>query len=285
VGFDAETTEVPTVMRVDGRERHFLVRTSPVELGPHEVGRVRVFTDVTRFVTQQRDLGRQRREMDNIAEAVAHELRNDLNIAAGYAELLGDRLADDADPSVARSVDAVATAHRRMDDVIDDLTTLAELAQSTRHVEPHAFATVVDRARSRVEASGVEITVEGEGAIVAEVTRLTELLAKLFEHATDRDATTVAVALTEGGFVVRHDGRPLPSDAADSAFEYGTAVTEGIGLANARALARVHGWSLTLSTTPTDETEIVASGVETGPPPAGAESASAPTSAAERGRP
>jgi hypothetical protein len=47
------------------------------------------------------------------------------------------------------------------------------------------------------------------------------------------------------------------------AFQYGTAVTDGIGLANAGALARVHGWSLSIELTPDSETEICARGVET----------------------
>jgi signal transduction histidine kinase len=253
----------PTTLALDGRERHFLVRNSAVELGPHEVGRVRVFTDVTRLVTQRRDLGRQRQEMDNIAEAIAHELRNDLNIAAGYTGLLEGRLGDE-DGTARRAIGAIGTAHDRMDDVIDDLATLAELAQSADGVEPHAIGTVVRRARQTAAVSDLRVSVEGEpGTVVAEGKRLIALLSNLFEHAAARDATAVTVSLAEDGFVVRHDGRPIPDDRTDSAFQYGTAVTDGIELANAGALARVHGWSLALSTTSAGETELLARGVET----------------------
>jgi signal transduction histidine kinase len=262
VGPDGDT-ESPLVLALDGRERHFLLRTSAVELGPHEVGRVRVFTDVTRLVTQRRDLGRQRQEMDNIAEAVAHELRNDLNIAAGYAGILEGRIGD-GDSTTRRAVGAITTAHDRMDDVIDDLATLAELAQSADGVESHSIETAVRRADRAVAVSNLRVSVEGEsGVVVAEEKRLTALLSNLFEHAAARDATAVAVSLVADGFVVRHDGRPIPDDRTTSAFQYGTAVTDGIGLANAGALARVHGWSLALSTTAAGETEILAHGVET----------------------
>jgi signal transduction histidine kinase len=262
VGSDGDT-ESPITIAPDGRERHFLLRTSAVELGPHEVGRVRVFTDVTRLVTQRRDLRRQHLEMDNIAEAIAHELRNDLNIAAGYAGVLADRL-EDGDATMGRAVGAIATAHDRMDDVIGDLATLAELAQSTDGVEPHAIETVVRRAREATTVSDLRVSVEGtSGTVVAEERRLTALLSNLFEHATERDATVAAVSLAEDGFVVRHDGRPIPDDRTDSAFQYGTAVTDGIGLANAGSLARVHGWSLSIELTPDSETEILARGVET----------------------
>jgi signal transduction histidine kinase len=201
--------------------------------------------------------------MDNIAEAIAHELRNDLNIAAGYAGVLEDRLGN-GDATTGRAVGAIATAHERMDDVIGDLATLAELAQSTDGVEPHTIGTVVRHAREAATGSTPRVSVDGpSGTVVAEERRLTALLSNLFEHAAARDATVAAVSLAEDGFVVRHDGRPIPDDRTDSAFQYGTAVTDGIGLANAGALARVHGWSLSIELTPDRETEIRARGVET----------------------
>jgi signal transduction histidine kinase len=151
-----------------------------------------------------------------------------------------------------------------MDDVIGDLATLAELAQSTDGVEPHAIETVVRRAREAATGSALRVSVDGpSGTVVAEERRLTALLSSLFEHAAARDASVVVVGLAEDGFVVRHDGRPIPDDRTDSAFQYGTAVTDGIGLANAGALARVHGWSLSIEPTPDRETEIRARGVET----------------------
>jgi PAS domain-containing protein len=256
--------ETPVVLTVDGRPRHYVVRRSPVDLGPHRLGRVCVLTDVTRIERQRRDLRRQRQEMDNFAEAVAHELRNDLNIAAGYADLLGDRLtADTTDETTVRAADAIGAAHERIDDVVGDLATLAELAQSTFEVEPHALGSVVDDARARLDSRDVRVVTGGDATVVAEERRLRELLSNLLAHAAARDAERVTVTPTDDGFVVRHDGRPIPHDRADSALRYGTAVTEGIALANAGALARVHGWSLGLSTTATGETEIAAHGAET----------------------
>ncbi|WP_318569290.1 histidine kinase N-terminal 7TM domain-containing protein [Salinigranum marinum] len=261
---DGAMDETPVVLTVDGRPRHYVVRRSPVDLGPHRLGRVCVLTDVTRIESQRRDLRRQRQEMDNFAEAVAHELRNDLNIAAGYADILGDRLtADTTDATAMRAADAIGAAHGRIDDVVGDLATLAELAQSTFEVEPHALGSVVDDARAGLDHQDVRVVAGGDGTVVAEGRRLRELLSNLLAHAAARDAERVTVAPTHDGFVVRHDGRPIPHDRAASAFRYGTAVTEGIALANAGALARVHGWSLDLSTTATGETEIAAHGAET----------------------
>jgi hypothetical protein len=109
----------------------------------------------------------------------------------------------------------------------------------------------------------VRVVTGGDGTVVAEGRRLRELLSNLLAHAAARDAERVTVAPTDDGLLVRHDGRPIPHDRAASAFQYGTAVTEGIALANAGALARVHGWSLSLSTTATGETEIAVRGAET----------------------
>jgi signal transduction histidine kinase len=252
------------VVAVDGEDRDFLVNRSAVEFGPHHRGWGYVLTDVTRLVTQQRELERQRRAMDDIAAATAHELRNGLNIASGYADLLCETAdAGDARNDRGRPADALRDAHARMRRVVDDLTSLARLAQPTRAVEPRRMCDAVAAARRRLTASSLAVDVACDGCVVAEETRLVELLHKLFEHAAQRDASRVTVSVTARGFTVRHDGRPL-ADAA-SAFEHGTAAAEGIGLANAGALARVHGWTLSLSTNDAGGTTVVATGVDTVP--------------------
>jgi signal transduction histidine kinase len=255
------------VVAVDGEDRDFFVRRSAVEFGPHHRGWGYVFTDVTRLVAQQRELERQRRAMDDIAAATAHELRNDLNIASGYADLLcettdaGD--ARNARDDCARAADSLGDAHARMRRVVDDLTSLARLAQPTRAVEPRRMRDAVAAAQRRLTTTPLTVEVARDGSVVAEETRLVELLDKLFEHAVQRDASRVTVSVTARGFTVRHDGRPLAD--AESAFDYGTAAAEGIGLANAGALARVHGWTLSLSTDDAGRTTVVATEVDTVP--------------------
>lgn len=259
--------EAPVVVTVDGEDRSYLVRRSPVKFGPRRLGWAYAFTDVTRLVAQRRDLERQRQAMDDIAAATAHELRNGLNIASGYADLLREAAAavdesrggDDYD----RAVDTLDDALTRMGRVVDDLTSLARLAQPTRAVEPQRMADIVAAAQRRLTATTLTVDVTRDGDVVAEWTRLTELLQKLFEHAARRDATTVTVSVTPRGFTVRHDGRPLADP--DAAFEHGTAAEEGIGLANAGALARVHGWTLSLTTDDAGVTTVVATGADAVP--------------------
>jgi hypothetical protein len=147
--------------------------------------------------------------------------------------------------------------------VVDDLTSLARLAQPTRAVEPQRMSDAVAAARRRLTATPLAVDVVRDGSVVAEETRLVELLHKLFEHAVQRDASRVTVSVTARGFTLRHDGRPLAD--AESAFDYGTAAAEGIGLANAGALARVHGWTLSLSADDAGRTTVVATGVDTVP--------------------
>lgn len=260
----------PVVVAVDGEDRDFLVSRSAVEFGPHHRGWGYVFTDVTRLVSQQRELERQRRAMDDIAAATAHELRNDLNIASGYADLLCERddVGDTRNTRKTRSghgraADSLRDAHARMRRVVDDLTSLARLAQPTRAVEPQRMSDAVAAARRRLTATPLAVDVVRDGSVVAEETRLVELLHKLFEHAVQRDASRVTVSVTARGFTLRHDGRPLAD--AESAFDYGTAAAEGIGLANAGALARVHGWTLSLSADDAGRTTVVATGVDTVP--------------------
>ena len=248
----------PVSLRLDGETRQFLRRSTPVSLGPHQLGRAVVLTDVTTLERQRRTLGRQRREMDHIAEAITHELRNDLNIAAGYADIVDERVDDE---TATDALDSVVSAHRRMADVVDDLTTLALLTQSTNGRSPQRFADVIDRA-NRQQSDSLRLTVETTGTIVAERARLIAVLSNLLRHAADRGATRVTARLTPDGFVLRHDGEPVPADRRTGAFEHGSSDVEGIGLANAAAFARVHGWSLSLSTAES-EAQLVADGVET----------------------
>jgi signal transduction histidine kinase len=256
---DSETDgSEPVAIRLGDDTRQFLLRSTPVSLGPHQLGRTVVLTDVTTLERQRRTLRRQRREMDNIAEAVTHELRNDLNIAVGYAAIVDDRIDDGV---ATDALDSVVSAHRRMADVVDDLTTLALLTQSTDGQSSQRFADVVDRAH-RQRSDGLDVTVETTGTVVAERARLIGVLSNLLRHAADRGATSVTAGLTPDGFVLRHDGEPVPADRRAGAFEHGSSDVEGIGLANAAAFARVHGWSLSLSTDGTTA-QLVADGVET----------------------
>jgi hypothetical protein len=252
----------PVGIGVDGETRHYLVSRSSVEFGPHRLGWAQVFTDVTRLVAQRREIERQQRTMDDIAEATAHELRNGLNVAAGYADLCARRGGDGTDPDEA-AVDALNRGHTRMRRVVDDLTSLATLARTAHDVEPQRMSDAVAAARHRLDGRTLAVGVDVDGDVVAEPARLTELLSKLFEHADERGATTATVSVTADGFVLRHDGQPL--DNAADALKHGTAAVDGIGLANAGALARAHGWRLSFSTVDTGEVTIAATGADTTP--------------------
>ena len=68
-------------------DRDWLVRESPVTLGPHAFGVALLLTDVTELRRQQAELSRQNQQLERLSEAITHEIRNGLAIADGHLDL------------------------------------------------------------------------------------------------------------------------------------------------------------------------------------------------------
>ncbi|WP_254279046.1 hybrid sensor histidine kinase/response regulator [Haloarcula marina] len=181
--------------------------------------------------------------LSEFASVVSHDLRNPLNVVQGrlsLAQQTGD---------TGHLGDASAAAER-MEQLIDDLLTLARQGQSVGTTETVDIATVAERAWASVQTEEAALVSGATDTIEADPDRLRELFENLFRNATDHGAEDVVVTvglLDEfAGFYVADDGPGIPEADRDRVFERGYTTSEngtGFGLAIVEDIAEAHGWT------------------------------------------
>jgi len=187
------------------------------------------------------ELERNNERLEEFASVVSHDLRTPLSIAAGRLDLV----AQDCD---SEHLPAIRRAHERMEELIEDLLTLA---REGRRVGDRRPVDLADLARSVWEPlDGGALELDDPGTVEADEGRLRELFENLLGNAVEHgdSGVTVEVGRTDdGGFYVADDGPGLPDDDPDRLFEYGYTDAEdgtGLGLAIVRRIAEAHGWTV-----------------------------------------
>ncbi|CQH55784.1 sensor box histidine kinase [Halobacterium hubeiense] len=254
----------PVVARADdGETRYYLVTDTSFSLGQSDIGRMVVFSDVTRTERKRRELERHNEQLEGFAAAIRHELLNTLQIIGGRVTVAGNAL-DSGDVEAAReSLRTASETTDRMSGIVEDLSVLARHGKTLEDTERVDFRAAVADAWADADVGDLSLSVEGDADVVADPTRVRELLASAFAFAAHNGASEVTVERGDDWFAVAGDGRP-PGDADPEAFfEYGSAVPDseaGILLPNVRMLAAVHGWSASLDTDYEDGVRVVVSG-------------------------
>ncbi|WP_353633817.1 histidine kinase N-terminal 7TM domain-containing protein [Halobacterium sp. NMX12-1] len=254
----------PVVARaVDGETRYYLVTDTSFSLGQSDIGRMVVFSDVTRTERKRRELERQNDQLEGFAAAIRHELLNTLQIIGGRVTVAGNAL-DRGNVEAAReSLRTASETTDRMSGIVEDLSVLARHGKTLEDTERVDFRAAVADAWADADVGDLSLSVEGDADVVADPTRVRELLASAFAFAAHNGASEVTVERGDDWFAVAGDGRP-PGDADPEAFfEYGSAVPDseaGILLPNVRMLAAVHGWSASLDTDYEDGVRVVVTG-------------------------
>lgn len=252
----------------DGETRYYLVGESSFSLDQNDYGQVLVFADATTTERRRRELERQNEQLEGLAAAIRHELRNTLQIVRGRVTIAGEAL-DRGEVSLAReSFETASETSDRMSRVVDDLSAIAEYGQSiegTRHI---AFEPVVEEAWTDVDPTETDLTVEGRGEIRAERGRLHALFVNVFRFYLHNDASSVRVQLRDDGFAVADDGASPSVADPDVLFDYDGAVPDaqtGVTLPNMRMLARAHGWEAAADPEYEGGVRIVVSGASVEP--------------------
>ncbi|MHB9287732.1 histidine kinase N-terminal 7TM domain-containing protein [Halobacteriales archaeon Cl-PHB] len=201
-----------------------------------------VVTDITELKERERALERQNERLEQVASVISHDLRNPLNVASGRTSLA--RETGDVD-----HLAAVEDAHDRMEDIIEDVLSLARHGHTVREAESVALAEVARDAWAHVDTADATLTVDAAVTVDADPGRLSQVLENLYRNAIQHGGpgVTVTVRATDDGFVVADDGPGIPEADRDEVFEAGHTDHEdgtGLGLAIARSIVEAHGWDV-----------------------------------------
>jgi PAS domain S-box-containing protein len=249
---ETATVEVD-VLTADGeRVPHEVVGSRLHDADDETIGVVAVARDVSDRRHREAALREQNERLEQFAGVVSHDLRNPLGVARGNLESI-DRDAVDGD-----ALEAVADAHERMDDLIDDLLTLATEGVDD-DVDRVPLEPLVREAWAAVDTGDAIVDAAGDlGRVAAEEGRVMQLLENLFrnsvEHAGDHPVVRVGRLPDresgDGGFFVADDGPGIPEADREAVFEHGVTGAEdgtGVGLSVVTTVAEDHGWDWRLT--------------------------------------
>jgi len=233
--------------------------------------------DVTESRERQRELERKNKRLEEFAEVLTHDVRNPLNIATGYLDILRETHDEGA-------VEKCANALGRIDSLIDEIQTAVLQGRSAPEEQPIELSAAAREAWSTTDARNATLEIEGEMNLRADPAQFRRLLENLFRNAVEHGSTnrrsettdavehgspsddsaepgaageandvTVRVVALENGFAIDDDGVGLPADVAEGVFERGFTTTKegtGFGLSIVRNIAESHGWSVDVGESP-----------------------------------
>ncbi len=215
--------------------------------------------ELEREQTKER-LQRQNERLEEFASVVSHDLRNPLNVLGGSLEL-AEETAD------TEHFDRCYRAVARMETLIDDLLALARAGKDIDETEPVDLKALVEACWTNVETGNADIRVETDRVILADETRLRQLLENLLRNAVEHAGpdVTVTIGNLADGFYVADDGPGIPAPDQEQVFESGYSTSEagtGFGLSIVEEIAEAHRWSVRITEGEMGSVRFEFSGVE-----------------------
>ena len=184
--FDDGTEEIE--LETDAGRRTFHVQVSSLsDDRRNQIGRVFLIHDMTDQKRREKELQRQNEQLDEFASLVTHDLRNPLNVANGFVEI-----ALDTDDPERRTDYLTKTkrSHERMEDLIDDVLTLAREGQTVEEVAPVDLATLCRDAWSNVDTKAATLEIETDQSVLGDRDRLLRVFENLFRNAVEHGSTS-----------------------------------------------------------------------------------------------
>jgi PAS domain S-box-containing protein len=219
----------------------------------------------------ERELQAQNERLDAFASMLAHELRNPLEIAQIYLDMGVESTEEGGDESPFREVER---ALDRIEEMIDTLLVVTRQGGDVDTTEPVALGEKAREWWAELNPDGT-LAVETDREIVADASRLHQLLENLYRNAVEHAGPGVEVRVGEltdesgdgtVGFYVADDGPGVPEDERSEVFEPGYSTSNvgiGFGLAVVQQLVEAHDWDCEITESEDGGARFEFRGVET----------------------
>jgi len=204
-----------------------------------------ISSDITNLKDRERELERQNDRLDDFAAVVSHDLRNPLGVARGYLDLVRAESDDDRLAEVEHALD-------RMEQITEDLLTLAKEGDTIGETTTVSMADVAREAWGNVSTESASLTVDGDRTVEGDRSRLLQAFENLFRNSIEHGATepSIRVGTTDDGVFVEDDGPGFPDGTSERALKPGFSTSDGgtgFGLAIVDSIAEAHGWTVYLT--------------------------------------
>ena len=214
-----------------------------------------VQTDITERKERERQLHRQNERLDQFTGAVSHDLRNPLMVALARLDMIRDAAPEEHVETMERNLE-------RMEEMIDDLLTLARIDQHTKEFERVRLAGTARDAWEHADVADCEFesSIPESATVEADRSRLLQIFENLFRNAADHNDVplTVRVGMLSDndsdidggqrtGFFIEDNGTGIPDEQRDKIFDRGhttSAEGTGFGLSIVRDIVTEHGWDI-----------------------------------------
>lgn len=201
-----------------------------------------------RLAERTEELNQQNDRLEQFADVVAHDLRNPLSVATGFLEIAEET--GDAD-----HFEKVASAHDRIERLIDDLLTLARGEATIEDAEEVSLESIATKAWGYVDTDEATLILTDEvPTVTGDSGRLTQLLENIFRNAIEHGGPDVTVTVgrlnEDNGFYVEDTGSGIPQEKRDEVFQHGVTSSQGgtgFGLSIVADIAEAHGWTVLLT--------------------------------------
>ena len=257
---NGDTRESETVHEYNGHTVPVATVTTrrTIEGTPYHFGTIK---DITERKANEEEIKKQNERLERFAGIVSHDLRNPLNVAQGYIDILQE----DIDSDELRLVD---NSLERMESLIAELLQLARTNKPVGEAETVSLFNTVREAWGSVDMADGTLKLEGDDIQVeADRSRLQELLENLFRNAVQHGGSDVDVVVgtDQNGFYVADNGVGIPPESREEVFETGVTTAEdgtGFGLSIVQQIVSGHDWEIQVTESDSGGARFEISGVE-----------------------
>ena len=220
--------------------------TEPREFDEHDIEFATILGAMIQVtidrVDRERQLQRKNQRLEEFSDVLAHDLRNPLAVAKGYAELTretGDlEFLSDVEEGVERALS-----------IMDGLLALARTGQGVSEFESAPLERVAGEAWSSVETRDASLQVEDDRTVSADLSWLQQLFENMFRNAIEHGGSDVSVRVgaTDGGFYIADDGPGIDPERREQLLEGDTTGGDArFGFKIIRDVVDAHGWKLSI---------------------------------------